>query len=176
MKVNKIGFTLIEILVVTSIIGYLSSFVLASMSAAQAKARDVQRVSDLRQIRNALNMYYNDHGEYPDPTEYGGHQSTYFQSSATSGDQNWEGLEDALAPYMPKLPRDPINNEPVPCFMNGGIGYTYCYFVGSGDYDLVARMEQSESYACPNKDAESNATVPPFSWCTWNGQGMYIDH
>ena len=59
------GFTLIELLVVISIIGLLSSVVLASLNTARAKSRDARRISDIRQIRNALELYKDSTGYYP---------------------------------------------------------------------------------------------------------------
>ncbi|MBI2590669.1 MAG: type II secretion system protein [Candidatus Blackburnbacteria bacterium] len=60
------AFTLIELLVAISIIGVLSTLVLANFNAARERARDAQRKSDLRQIQSALRAYYNDIGSYPD--------------------------------------------------------------------------------------------------------------
>ena len=51
------GFTLIELLVVIAIIGILSSVVLASLNSARTKARDTRRVSDMKQIQIALELY-----------------------------------------------------------------------------------------------------------------------
>ena len=62
---NKKGFTLIELLVVISIISLLSSIVLTTLSGARAKARDAKRMSDMLQIKMALDLYYNDNGSYP---------------------------------------------------------------------------------------------------------------
>jgi len=59
------GFTLIELLVVIAIIGVLASVVLASLNTARSKARDAQRLSDIKQLVNAIEMYYNDNGSYP---------------------------------------------------------------------------------------------------------------
>ena len=61
------GFTLIELLVVIAIIGMLSSVVLASLNTARAKARDARRVSDLKQMQLALELYYDSNGSYPNP-------------------------------------------------------------------------------------------------------------
>ena len=52
------GFTLIELLVVIAIIGILSSVVLASLNSARQKGRDARRVSDLKQLQLALELYY----------------------------------------------------------------------------------------------------------------------
>lgn len=64
MKKNK-GFTLIELLVVIAIIGILSSVVLASLNSAREKSRDAKRVSDIKQLQLALELYFDTNGEYP---------------------------------------------------------------------------------------------------------------
>ncbi|MEX0917163.1 MAG: prepilin-type N-terminal cleavage/methylation domain-containing protein [Candidatus Paceibacterota bacterium] len=69
MKYNKSftkGFTLIELLVVIAIIGILSSVVLASLNTARESSRDARRLSDVKQIQAALELYFDDKGEYPD--------------------------------------------------------------------------------------------------------------
>lgn len=55
-KNRRKGFTLIELLVVIAIIGILSSIVLASLNTARAKARDAQRISDVKQLALLLQM------------------------------------------------------------------------------------------------------------------------
>lgn len=62
---KKNGFTLIEILIVIAILGILSAMLLGNVFTSQRKARDLQRKSDIRQIGQALELYYQDFGNYP---------------------------------------------------------------------------------------------------------------
>lgn len=64
MRLKK-GFTLIELLVVISIIGMLTALIVVNFNAARERARDVERKSDMDQIKKALRMYYNDYDGYP---------------------------------------------------------------------------------------------------------------
>lgn len=62
---NKLGFTLIEVLIVISIIGVLSTLTLLGTSGFRASGRDAKRITDLRQISNAMELYYAKMGSYP---------------------------------------------------------------------------------------------------------------
>jgi len=63
---NKKGFTLIEVLVVITIIGILAVLLLANFGPSREKARDIQRKTDLNQIKTSLALYYSIWGRYPD--------------------------------------------------------------------------------------------------------------
>ena len=65
-RIGTKGFTLIELLVAISIIGVLSSFLLANFVGIRQRARDGVRKSDLRQIQSALELYRSDQSKYPD--------------------------------------------------------------------------------------------------------------
>jgi prepilin-type N-terminal cleavage/methylation domain-containing protein len=58
------GFTLVELLVVFSIITFLSSVVLAGVSNSREKANDSKITQDMRQFRIAVELYYSDHQSY----------------------------------------------------------------------------------------------------------------
>lgn len=143
---NTLGFTLIELLVVISIIGLLSSIVLTSVNSARAKARDARRITDLNQIRTALEFYFDANGFYPQSNcgwDCNGYRYSY--------DGSWDALATDLAPYLPALPKDTLNNGSCPPW-NAGC-HTYAYGnVGRNSqrvqYDLTANLEDTSN---PNR-------------------------
>ncbi len=59
------AFTLIELLVVIAVIGLLSMIAVVSMSGTRAKARDLKRKTDLKQLATAVELYYAKYDSYP---------------------------------------------------------------------------------------------------------------
>lgn len=99
MKKN-FGFTLVELLVVISVIGILASIVLVSFTGSQKQARDTQRKSDLKQYQLALENFANkSNGLYP------------VESLTVSADDTVSGLCGDLTltgcPSDPRKLRDP---------------------------------------------------------------------
>lgn len=64
MKKNK-GFSLIELLVVISIIGVLTTVLVMNFVGTRERARDAQKIQNLNSLKNSLRMYYNDNQSYP---------------------------------------------------------------------------------------------------------------
>jgi prepilin-type N-terminal cleavage/methylation domain-containing protein len=64
-QLYKKGFSLVELLVVMSIIGLLTTIATVSVSSARSKARDTKRLGDIKQIAHALEGFYADKGGYP---------------------------------------------------------------------------------------------------------------
>lgn len=93
-KNNKKGFTILELLVVIAIIGILSAIIMASLNTSRSKGRDAKRIEEIRQMVNALELYYNVNGVYPSRAQL---------YSAT----NMTQAKNPLAPYLWPLPRDP---------------------------------------------------------------------
>ncbi len=97
MKNQKQGFTLIELLVVIAIIGLLATLSVVALNNARERARDSRRVSDIKQIQTALELYYNANNYYPKLTDW----STMAQLGAVS---EMDGFIDPI-PDSP-LPAD----------------------------------------------------------------------
>ena len=60
------GFTLIELIVVVTIIGILAAVAISNVKFAQEKAREAALRDDLFEMRKAIDNYYADKQKYPD--------------------------------------------------------------------------------------------------------------
>ncbi len=103
------GFTLIELLVVIAIIGLLSTLAVVALNNARMKSRDAKRVSDVKQIQTALELYYNDQNAYP---------ASLGTSIAAGG-----------VTYMASVPTNPSPENDGDCPDAG----TYNYTAGTGN-------------------------------------------
>ena len=102
------GFTLVEILIVVSIIGMLASIVLVGLGSFRSRGRDARRAADLRETQNALELYYGKMASYPTATD-------------------WTGLEKALVDA--EIGVTGISDDP--------LGGTHSYKYGSTGQNYV---------------------------------------
>ncbi|MBD3250192.1 MAG: prepilin-type N-terminal cleavage/methylation domain-containing protein [Candidatus Pacebacteria bacterium] len=68
-KKQQAGFSLIELLVVATIILVLTTIGIVSYRRANTNSRDAKRKSDLQAVRQALILYKAENGCYPGPSE-----------------------------------------------------------------------------------------------------------
>ncbi len=155
-KTGQLGFTLLELLIVVAILGLLASIVAVPVVASRKRGRDAKRIENLQTIRDALEMYQNDHGVYP-PSPCGYNCNGYYYSCRTNtGSANhWSNFMAYLQPYISgDPPTDPINTPDTPPWSTTAEGYCYAYgnvanpsvgpVPGGGiehTYDLTGRLE-----------------------------------
>ncbi len=121
---NQKGFTLVELLVVIAIIAILSTLAVVALNSARQKSRDAKRVSDIKQVQTALELYFGDQNAYPFGT------IALVAQNGTLGDANHVALSStngfnttaAGTTYMGKVPSNPSPN---------GGNYTYASTDGS---------------------------------------------
>lgn len=97
---NQKGFTLLELLISIAIIGILASIVMYATSQSRIRSRDATRISQIRQIKYALEQYYLANGRFP-------------SCLYTGGSCGASTLQGSI--YMPNIPKDPLT----------GVNYTY---------------------------------------------------
>jgi type II secretion system protein G len=127
-KINKKGFTLIELLVVIAIIGLLSTLSVVSLNNAREKSRNAKRVSDIKNIQTALELYYNDNSTYP--------------ASLTFGTGS---IASITGTYMTVIPSNPTPRTDGTCtdteyiyYRDGAATYHIHYCLGSKTSDVEA--------------------------------------
>ncbi|MDP3954929.1 MAG: prepilin-type N-terminal cleavage/methylation domain-containing protein [bacterium] len=153
--INNLGFTLIELLVVISIIGILATLIMANFMGVRERARDARRKSDIREIQNAIQMYYSDYKKFPSTSctceEIPPNDGCPFGSTDVD---RWSALASQLSPYINPLPVDPINLD------SSNNRYVYgCFIANSNyEYEIETRLENA-SDSDDNNDGGNNADI-----------------
>lgn len=154
-KVN--GFTLIELLIVIAIIGILAGLVIASVGTVRLRARDADRLNTFRQIQNALELYYADNGQYPEPTSGLGYDATWLQGwqcpFLNLAGTNWQCLQDIIGQHI-TLPEDINKNRVWYGVTDNGRGYVLGITV---EQQSIGNSDGNEAPLCD--DDWSSGTV-----------------
>jgi len=111
----KNGFTLIEILVVITIIGILSSILYASFGGARDEARNKSIQAEIKEVQLALELYKAQYGQYPatpsgacsTPVGATAKKANSTNASCTSG-----YIESLVPDYISVLPSHELSANP----------------------------------------------------------------
>lgn len=155
---NNRGLTLIELLVVISIIGFLITLTIVSLSNARMKGRDAKRIVSLKQIQLALDLYYDKYDTWPARTEDSccdGWDQGYCNSNKSDG--FIQGLVNEG--LITEVPGDPK-------FYEGCNGFSYyVYNGGSSGCD----SSKGKFYVLGIRNLETDSRPPTkFSGSGWN--------
>lgn len=112
---SQSGFSLLEIMVVVAIIGFMVVTVGLQMMGSMDDAKQTRAKADISSISSALGIYYTKHGNYPSTD-----QGLDALIKQPSGVKNWSQL-------LSKMPTDPWGRE-----------YLYLSPGQHGDYDLYS--------------------------------------
>lgn len=118
------GFTFLELMVVIVILGVLAALISGNFVTSLKKGRDARRKSDLTQIQNTLELYYEDKKAYPTPMN----TVPYLPLGESFCETNPCGSTKV---YMQRMPSDPTG------------GNTYFYESDGTYYRIYACMENN---------------------------------
>jgi len=117
--VSRIGFTLIEVLVVVSIISILTSVLYVNFNAARENSRDQVRKTDMKQLQLAIELYKAQNGSYPASGCGSATNAFYGPGPAQSGsvpsgnyfncDTDW--IVGLVPEFIAELPTDPTSES-----------------------------------------------------------------
>lgn len=159
----KRGFTLVELLVVISVISMLSSIVMVRIGLVQASGRDSVRVQQAHQMNLATKLYVETQKEAPlltgcdvlsrNPT-YAEASACFAVSTALDGTPQkiaWNTFKDQIKDFI-KVPDDPCAGN---CVSGSSfpIGYTYVapramqYYCAQPGNNCIATNESYQIYA-----------------------------
>lgn len=120
------GFTIVELLIVIVVIAILAAIVIVAYQGVQGRARDSARLSDMKTIMKALEIYKTNTGSYPGanstPTANGWEVST----NGTSATNFLSAL--ASSNGISKVPLDPVNTANPSNVTPGSAVNEYEYF------------------------------------------------
>ena len=107
-KIKKQGFTLVELIVVITILAILWTIAFVSLQWYSKSARDSARVSDMSRIKTSLELFKIDWAKYPEPTE--SVSITYNSTEAWTQWTFWQTTFNNVE-KLDKIPRDPTTEE-----------------------------------------------------------------
>jgi len=98
---RRSGFTLIELIIVFTLIGILVSLALPQYKYATKKAREAVLKEDLYILRKLIDQYFSDKGKYPPSLQAlvdEGYLRRLPVDPFTGSDQTWEEIREELSP------------------------------------------------------------------------------
>lgn len=128
------GFTLVELLVVVTIISILASLSVASVNIARQRARDAKRRADISQVQLALYFYFDDNMQFPFTNEEMLPENTTVENWATILAPALSGANPGDKVYMVRAPVDPLNIYPnVYKYVSNGKEFVITYYLEEGE-------------------------------------------
>lgn len=127
----KYGFTLVELIVVITILAVLATIWFISMTGYATESRDTKRMSDISTINKWLQVYKTRNSLVPEPSE----TQTAISSGSTNLIVQWYAWESVFAKINVSEVKDPLDNK----------YYTYSTNTNNTKYQLMALLENNPS-------------------------------
>lgn len=178
-SIQSSAFTIVELLIVIVVVAVLAAVSVVAYTGIQGRAKDAQRLQDMKTIMKALEVYKITNGNYPAAVSTAGFAG--WEASSASG-----GFIPALVSAssgVTSVPVDPINSIAV----SAGIGsnsqnflyFYHRYSPGSSNCDpnrghfYVLGVTRFDTIARGQSHPQTEGLVCPLR--TWGGsEGAYV--
>lgn len=148
MKYKK-GFTIIEITVTVAIIAILATFVGMALTGQQVKARDAARSSKVTIIADALERYYDKHGEYPSVrallNTYSDNTGSAVASLLSINEKTTLVMPGATASTTNSIAASVTSNDTIAYVASSAVGNDNCQSSAQGGCDQYTLSYKKES-------------------------------
>ena len=112
MKINRSGFTLVEIMIVVFIVALLATLAIPNLLQARITANESAAKATLKSISNALENYYSINSQYPSSTSaLLGDTPPYLNTDYFSAPQQGYNFSAALAAYTYSIVALPVSTS-----------------------------------------------------------------
>jgi general secretion pathway protein G len=113
------GFTLVELLIVVTILAILALLVIPQVSSATTESREAALKEELRQVRIQINLFRAQMGDVmpgfpegnpattPDETQFVAHMTQFIATNFSTSPTRT--ADHTFGPYLPRIPTNPIN-------------------------------------------------------------------
>lgn len=108
LKNKQRGFTIVELLIVIVVIGILAAITIVAYNGIQGRARDSQRLQDIKTIVKALEIYKTNNGAYPNPVSTANASGWEVSTNGSSATNFLSALVSNNG--VSKIPVDPVNS------------------------------------------------------------------
>ena len=161
-KNQKNWFTLVELIVVITILAILWTIAFITLNGYSQQSRDSARISDISSLKTSLELFQIEAWKYPLPTD--GIDVTYSWAVVWNQWTFWESVQTNID-KLDRIPLDPLTNS----------NYTYSVTQKRNEYELAWIVEwdilwmNNEQWIMNKVVSQTNAwTTEATAYVTWN--------
>jgi len=169
------AFTLVELIVVITILAILWTIAFISLQWYSAQARDSKRLSDISNIKKSVELFSLNTGKYPEPDD------------SVTMSYSWEALRYQWIVWDQVSTNVSRNLQEKPVDPSTGNEYTYSTTYSQTEYEVLGLYESDLIWFLPHPNPlltgegtralvilSSNAEMQDYPKIDWNYNGIYI--
>ena len=161
MRIQKQAFTLVELIVVITILAILWTIAFISLQWYSEDARDSIRISDVSSMKTSLELFHLNSWKYPLPDEYG--TFTYLWNDLFYQWYFWDSVIQSLSRNIAEVPLDPLTEKK----------YIYSVSNTKNELEILSLLEWDNIVLniIWQTSAASTTVIPKI---TWNYNWLFV--